>query len=565
MIKNQLSVYHRAFKIFLQELQRAKADRKLQEAMLANQQEHKAYLAKLKKAGNDEKLIEAIKDSFEGAEYMDVKRYRCTVETDWVERIEEGLPYIEKAIMENRQFILQNGTTVQIDKAKRISKSSVEHLARHSEMITHEPENGGDLIPDKIFMVENTDNYAVYENRFLYMLLCRVLEFVDSRYTGILKAWNGFSSEIKMDRSVRFGKRNLKYSFYMKEDSEDDESTAYDFETKAVLDRIRRIQQSVTVMLNMPLMKEASRAPMLKPPITRTNVLKMDTNFRESVALFDYLVEYQRDGYTIEELHQTTEPFSLSALEDFSEVLALFSYLAYRHGGELYEEMERDYRSEEAVLKELHDKEMKEHLEELKKQFKANGSSVEKYIEGLEKRNVMLEKDRAELKGMESKLLGVEQQRDDQIKYNRALEITVSEHEQEIKRKEIAMQQREAQFNQEKQQLQVLHGMELDKKQEEIAELEEQKCLVQAQLHGLREQTGNVIKDEEHSSEEGFAELEREYAAFTRYMDGHWKKAKKNIRKSMWDKLKQKNDTGNGENATDEASGTEAKDSENNV
>ena len=95
IIKNQLSIYHRAFKSFLQELQSAKADRKLQEAMLANQQEHKAYLAKLKKAGSDPKLREAIMAGYNGKEHLDATRYCCTVETDWIERIQAGLPYLE--------------------------------------------------------------------------------------------------------------------------------------------------------------------------------------------------------------------------------------------------------------------------------------------------------------------------------------------------------------------------------------------------------------------------------------------------------------------------------------
>ena len=220
---------------------------------------------------------------------MDAKRFECVVELDWIERIEEGLPYVEKAIMENRQFILQHGSTVLIEQAKRISKTSVEHLAHHSEMITHEPEPEQDLIPDKIYIVENTDNYAVYENRFLYMLLCYLQDFVDTRYSGIIKVWSTFTSELAMDKTVRFGKRTLQYSILLNENAENDESTSFDKKTAAVLGRIREIQQQITSLLNMPLMKEVSHAPMLKPPITRTNILRMDTNFRETVALYDYL------------------------------------------------------------------------------------------------------------------------------------------------------------------------------------------------------------------------------------------------------------------------------------
>ena len=102
---------------------------------------------------------------------LETIRTVCIIDEEWVQKIEEGLPFVEKAIAEERQFIKNEGEVLDIEKIKRVSKDSVEHLARHSEMITHLPKDGGDIIPDKIYMVERLSDYAVYENRFLYMLL----------------------------------------------------------------------------------------------------------------------------------------------------------------------------------------------------------------------------------------------------------------------------------------------------------------------------------------------------------------------------------------------------------
>lgn len=537
MIKNQLSIYHRAFKRLLQELQAAKADRKLQEAMLVNQQEHRAYLAKLKKAGSDPKLREAIMAGYQGKEHLDAKRFTCTVETDWIETIEAALPYLEKAVMENRQFILQNGNTVLIEQAKRISKTSVEHLAHHSEMITHEPEPEKDLIPDKIYVVENTDNYAVYENRFLYMLLCHLQDFVDTRYSGIVKAWSSFSSDLAMDKTVRFGKRTLKYSIHLQENAENDESTSYDSKTSAILERIRRIQQQVTSLLNMPLMKEVSHAPMLKPPITRTNVLRMDTNFREAVALYDFLVEYHKDGYLVQEHHQTMEPFTPEALEDFAEILASLSYLTYRYGGNLQQEMEQDYLAEERILKELHDREAIAHLAQLKKDLAATGKTMDQYLIALEQRNVVLEKERVAQRVLENQLQERDQEIREQQKTCRKLEISVEDLENEIKQQASAMQRQQAQLTQEMEQMKEAHHRALEEKQEQMMQLEEEMSFVQAQLHGLRQKDGLMTAEDDYSSKERFAELEKEYAAFRRFFDDQWKQTKKKIRKkTLWNK-----------------------------
>ena len=112
--------------------------------------------------------------------YIYVK-YLCTIDDEWVKAIEEGLEFVEKAVREERQFIRTNGEVVPIEKMKKISKDSVEHLAKHSEMITHVPEDGKSIIPDKMYMVEKLSDYAVYENRFLYMMLCYLRDFINYR------------------------------------------------------------------------------------------------------------------------------------------------------------------------------------------------------------------------------------------------------------------------------------------------------------------------------------------------------------------------------------------------
>ena len=102
----------------------------------------------------------------EGFGRITVMRYNCTVDEEWIRAIETGLVHIEKAIKEERQFIYSNGEVIPIEKVKNVSKDSVEHLARHADLITR-VEEGKDLIPDRLYTVERLSDYAVYENRFL--------------------------------------------------------------------------------------------------------------------------------------------------------------------------------------------------------------------------------------------------------------------------------------------------------------------------------------------------------------------------------------------------------------
>ena len=120
----------------------------------------------------------------EGEERVTVTRAVCIVDEAWIKAIEAGLIHIEKAIKEERQFIYSNGEVIPIEKVKHVSKDSVEHLARHSSLITRIPE-GPDLIPDQLYTVERLSDYAVYENRFLYMLLC------SKKSPSMILKWDG--------------------------------------------------------------------------------------------------------------------------------------------------------------------------------------------------------------------------------------------------------------------------------------------------------------------------------------------------------------------------------------
>ena len=150
-----------------------------------------------------------------------ITRSLCTIETDWVDAIEAGLVHIEKAIKEERQFIRSNGEVVPIEKVKHVSKESVEHLAKHSNLITRYTE-GEDIVPDKLYTVERLNEYAIYENRFLYMLLCYLRDFVTLRYNDILDLTNKYEATVDFSKQISVGKRKMDYTLSMHDVRRDD-------------------------------------------------------------------------------------------------------------------------------------------------------------------------------------------------------------------------------------------------------------------------------------------------------------------------------------------------------
>ena len=74
-----------------------------------------------------------------------------------------------------------------IEKAKRITVESVKDLAKHTNYINEVDPKTGDVKPGKILDIRNEETFNIYENRFLYMLLCYLRDFIALRLEKIQK------------------------------------------------------------------------------------------------------------------------------------------------------------------------------------------------------------------------------------------------------------------------------------------------------------------------------------------------------------------------------------------
>ena len=263
----------------------------------------KQYRKETKKSTECKKERQAYIESNAELDVLNATKFICAINEDWVETIEKGLVFVEKAVAEERQFIRTDGEIIPIEKVKKVSKHSVEHLAKHSEMITHVPENeGDDVVPDKIYIVEKLSDYAVYENRFLYMLLCYLNDFIYFRLEKIERLRTTYIANFSMKKEVKTKNREFTFETVMYEKRVDNPYPIPDQSSVDMLQRIKNCLTIVTALLNTNLMSEVSKTPMIKPPITKTNVLKMNNNFKNALALYEYISTYKGLGYEVKEV-----------------------------------------------------------------------------------------------------------------------------------------------------------------------------------------------------------------------------------------------------------------------
>lgn len=217
-------------------------------------------------------IEEALKDGDEGKDSIFGKTNEKVIDMDWVIAIEETLPYIQKAIDEQSRFIKQAENVVRIKKAK------------------------------KILTVEREEGFAIYENRVLLTLIHKALMFVDDKYSKMKDVPNDSYNKITMNRHLELNQQKLDFSVnYVNENHESlaEDLDVEDIESLSDFDRIRRIRQGLNECLATPLMKEIAKEPQVKPPLTQTNLLKENPNFKKAVELWSFLDTYKKQGFEL--------------------------------------------------------------------------------------------------------------------------------------------------------------------------------------------------------------------------------------------------------------------------
>lgn len=515
---------------------------------------------------------------------LEIDEAVCEIETDWLDAIEEGLVHIGKAIEEERQFIRSNGEVVPIEKVKSVSRESSEHLSRHGELITRR--QGEDIIPDKLYTVERLNDYAVYENRFLYMLLCYLRDFISYRYGRIAEYSNTYRGRLIIEKTVDAGSRMTAISLRAEDIRKNDARMLEKSGIKEKLSRIDGALKTVHLLLGTPLMQEVAKVPVLKPPVTETNVLKMDKNFKGALRLYYFLVAYQKDGFTVRQNTRRFSPLPATAADEFAEAEELVSFLMYEHGMQIEEELRRAYAEEEERRRREEERRLQERFKGLQKRISEFGKDAGEYMLSLEERCRSLEKRAASLAescARGEQLLAEAEQREAELELSlresrRAQDEAANAHREEKARLENALRdaiaeaearhseqmralreahseelaalrserdrerdEREAAFAAEAERLQAerkdaeeklaLSELQRERAESDAARLERERTLAQARLNAVKSEYGAFASEEDFTSMEQFDEIERQYRVFREFFKGEWRKAKKRIRR----------------------------------
>ncbi|MBE5763919.1 MAG: DUF2357 domain-containing protein [Clostridiales bacterium] len=228
------------------------------------------------------------------------KKRAKTFDMEWVEMIEDSIISLDNIVRNPRKFIVQEEDIVDISLARAISTESVKHLAQHTNFISSVDEDGM-VTPNKILNVTKEESFEVYENRFIYTLLRNLNNFISRRLDAIKAAYiNDNVLELDVDTSIFTGKTRVFYKLELIGALPIDEVRELDNEDLTVVERIAKAQRIVMDFLSSAFAKQMVNSAPVRPPITRTNVILKNPDFKKALVLWQFIESYTKMGFSVE-------------------------------------------------------------------------------------------------------------------------------------------------------------------------------------------------------------------------------------------------------------------------
>lgn len=214
---------------------------------------------------------------------------------EWLERIEDVLPYLDNILRNPKRFIVNEEEIVKVELSKKITVESVIHLTQHTNLIQDYNEKTGDVKPTKVLNINKEESLDTYENRFIYTLINNLRVFFDQRVESTGE--NSFyrdSRDIKYEGNSKVGTDDIKFSLTINAIDKNVKEPEKDKRDLSYADRLNKIKVQLDGFMGTELMTTLSKLHVekVRSPIRKTNVILKNPNFRKAEELWNYIQTY---------------------------------------------------------------------------------------------------------------------------------------------------------------------------------------------------------------------------------------------------------------------------------
>ncbi|MGN0771419.1 MAG: DUF2357 domain-containing protein, partial [Christensenellales bacterium] len=270
---------------------------------MTDRERYNEYVEKVNKMLASDDFYVSFKKKLKAAKpviKLNTKHRNKSFDLDWVEIIEATLPHLDNIVRNPRKHIVIEEDIVDISLARAISTESVKHLAQHTNLISSVDKDGM-VTPNKILNTTKEESFEIYENRFIYTLLKNLSQFVTRRLEAIKAAYiNDHVLELNVDTSVFTGKTRVFYKLDLIASLPFDEVQKMQTEDLTVVERIAKVQRIINDFLGSAFAKQMVNSAPVRPPITRTNVILKNPDFKKALVLWQFIESYTKTGFAVE-------------------------------------------------------------------------------------------------------------------------------------------------------------------------------------------------------------------------------------------------------------------------
>ena len=269
--------------------------------------------------------------------YLYEKYIERNVDLNWVEMIEQTIIPLDTIIRNPRRFIKNEEEILPIEMVKNVTTEGIRHLAQHTNMIA--TVKGDEVTPQRMLNIHKEESFETYENRFIYTLLQKLQYFLDKRLQALM-AKTGAQDvlEMRLDGSFDTGKDQVAYKLEFSyttphvDLADEDLKINADVSTLSSMQRVERIRRILYDFMGSQLIRTLEGCALVRPPLTMTNVLTKNQDFKKAVELWMFIERYEDQGYNVSQVEREAVPTD-KFLDEMLSVIALQYVISKNNSG----------------------------------------------------------------------------------------------------------------------------------------------------------------------------------------------------------------------------------------
>lgn len=303
--------------------------------------EFNTYLAKINEMLKDDPFFKSVNEGIDEGQSdfrITQKVNKKIFDLEWVDFIEDCLVPLDEIVRNPRKFIVIEEDIIDISLARSISVESVRHLAQHTNLIA--AVDGDKVTPSKILNTSKEESYEVYENRFIYTLLKKVSQFVNSRYDAISKAMGDNDQvQILIESRYKVGLAQLQFKLDTIAKMSFDDAMELNAQGLTPIERVVRMRQIINGFMASPFAKAMNGCALVRPPITRTNVIKKNPNYKKALSLWQFVETYTKNGFAVQSICET-RPLDSILTDEYKGIMFLNNMILQNIAGKTINKQE---------------------------------------------------------------------------------------------------------------------------------------------------------------------------------------------------------------------------------